>query len=136
MHTDSLEALIKRSGNVTDMLRNSQIGAYVYPVVPAEYSNWRELDDPRAAAYVSRYQPYNGGVLDDGFNFRQFRSNSVLRWEYRPGSTLYFVWAQERTASEGGPNAPLFNARDDSRSLFASHPGNVFLIKGSYWVSF
>ena len=101
-----------------------------------EYSNWRELDDPRAAAYLSRYQPYNGGVLDDGFNFRQFRSNSVLRWEYRPGSTLFFVWAQERTASEGGPNAPLFNAREDTRSLFAAHPGNVFLIKGSYWVSF
>jgi vanillate/3-O-methylgallate O-demethylase len=46
MQTESLEALIKRSGNVTDMLRNSQIGAYVYPVVPAEYSNWR--DEQRA----------------------------------------------------------------------------------------
>src|ERR1700755_2204822 len=46
MQTDSLEAVIKRSGNVTDMLRNSQIGAYVYPVVPAEYSNWR--DEQRA----------------------------------------------------------------------------------------
>lgn len=100
-----------------------------------EYSNWRELADPRAASYLSRYQPYNGGTLDDGFNFRQFRSNSVLRWEYRPGSTLFVVWAQERRSSEGGPNASRFSARDDYRSLFGSHPGNVFLIKGSYWLS-
>jgi vanillate/3-O-methylgallate O-demethylase len=46
MPTDNLETLITRAGNVTDMLRNSQIGAYVYPVVPAEYSNWR--DEQRA----------------------------------------------------------------------------------------
>jgi hypothetical protein len=100
-----------------------------------EYSNWRELADPRAAAFLSRYQPYNNGTIDDAFNFRQFRSNSVVRWEYRPGSTLYFVWAQERTAAEGGPNSAPFNARDDYRALFGSRPGNVFLIKGSYWMS-
>jgi hypothetical protein len=100
-----------------------------------EYSNWRELADPRAAAFLSRYQPYNSGTIDDAFNFRQFRSNSVVRWEYRPGSTLYFVWAQERTAAEGGPNAPRFNAQDDYRALFGSRPGNVFLIKASYWMS-
>ncbi|HEY8176840.1 MAG TPA: DUF5916 domain-containing protein, partial [Gemmatimonadaceae bacterium] len=98
-----------------------------------DYSNWMELADPRAASYASRYQPYNGGALDD-FNFRQFRSNSVVRWEYRPGSTLYFVWAQERTSSPGGL-VPRFNARNDARALFGAHPGNVFLIKGSYWFS-
>jgi hypothetical protein len=98
-----------------------------------DYSNWRELLDPRAASFQSRYQPYNGGTLDD-FNFRQFRSNSVVRWEYRPGSTLYFVWAQERTSSPDGI-APQFNARNDARALFGAHPGNVFLVKGSYWLS-
>ncbi|MBV9507814.1 MAG: aminomethyltransferase family protein, partial [Acidobacteriia bacterium] len=36
------EALLQKSGNVVDLLRNSQIGAYVYPVVPTEYSNWRD----------------------------------------------------------------------------------------------
>jgi vanillate/3-O-methylgallate O-demethylase len=42
----SLEALLERAGNPVDLLRNSQIGAYVYPVVPTEYSNWR--DEQRA----------------------------------------------------------------------------------------
>src|SRR5215472_12349807 len=37
----SLEALLQKAGNPVDLLRNSQIGAYVYPVVPTEYSNWR-----------------------------------------------------------------------------------------------
>jgi vanillate/3-O-methylgallate O-demethylase len=42
----SLEALLKEAGNPATMLRNSQIGAYVYPVVPNEYTNWR--DEQRA----------------------------------------------------------------------------------------
>src|SRR5215469_4009243 len=42
----SLEDLLKSAGNPVDMLRNSKIGAYVYPVVPSEYSNWR--DEQRA----------------------------------------------------------------------------------------
>jgi len=46
MNKLNLESLIQRSGNVAEMLRNSQIGAYVYPVVPSEYSNWR--DEQRA----------------------------------------------------------------------------------------
>jgi hypothetical protein len=99
------------------------------------YTDLREVSNPRAAGYLDRWLPYGSSALNDGFNFRQFRSNSVLRWEYRPGSSLYFVWAQERTSSEGGPNTPAFNSRQDARSLFGSHPGNVFLVKGSYWLS-
>ena len=41
MSSKNLEELLQTAGNPVDMLRNSQIGAYVYPVVPAEYSNWR-----------------------------------------------------------------------------------------------
>jgi vanillate/3-O-methylgallate O-demethylase len=46
MSQQSLEGLLQTAGNPVDMLRNSQIGAYVYPVVPTEYSNWR--DEQRA----------------------------------------------------------------------------------------
>jgi len=38
----SLESLIREKGNVVEMLRNSKIGMYVYPVVAAEFTNWRD----------------------------------------------------------------------------------------------
>jgi vanillate/3-O-methylgallate O-demethylase len=41
MSGESLESLLQRSGNTVELLRNSQVGAYVYPVVPSEFSNWR-----------------------------------------------------------------------------------------------
>ncbi|MGZ8347622.1 MAG: vanillate/3-O-methylgallate O-demethylase [Allosphingosinicella sp.] len=41
MSAKNLEAVIQAAGNPVDMLRNSQIGAYIYPVVAAEFSNWR-----------------------------------------------------------------------------------------------
>jgi vanillate/3-O-methylgallate O-demethylase len=41
MSGESLESLLKRAGNTVELLRNSQVGAYVYPVVPSEFSNWR-----------------------------------------------------------------------------------------------
>src|SRR5580704_5273908 len=46
MSKQSLEALLQTAGNPATMLRNSQNGAYVYPVVPSEYTNWR--DEQRA----------------------------------------------------------------------------------------
>ncbi|HXJ17496.1 MAG TPA: aminomethyltransferase family protein [Candidatus Polarisedimenticolia bacterium] len=46
MSNQSLEDLLQSAGNPANMLRNSKIGAYVYPVVPSEYSNWR--DEQRA----------------------------------------------------------------------------------------
>src|SRR6516165_6510395 len=42
MNEKSLEDLLRSIENPVNLLRNSQIGAYVYPVVPAEYSNWRD----------------------------------------------------------------------------------------------
>jgi len=42
MSRQTLEDLLKSAGNPVKMLRNSQIGAYVYPVVPSEFSNWRD----------------------------------------------------------------------------------------------
>ena len=41
MSQKSLEQLLQAAGNPVNLLKNSQIGAYVYPVVPSEYSNWR-----------------------------------------------------------------------------------------------
>src|SRR5258706_3258604 len=46
MSQKGLEGVLQAAGNAVSLLRNSQIGAYVYPVVPSEYSNWR--DEQRA----------------------------------------------------------------------------------------
>ena len=41
MAARNLEEILAKTGNAVEMLRNSQLGAYVYPVVAAEFSNWR-----------------------------------------------------------------------------------------------
>jgi vanillate/3-O-methylgallate O-demethylase len=41
MTPSNLQELLDDSGNTVELLRNSQIGAYIYPVVPYEFSNWR-----------------------------------------------------------------------------------------------
>jgi hypothetical protein len=95
------------------------------------YTNWRELNDPRAARYDDRFKPFLLEGDPVGFNFKQFRSNTVLRWEYRPGSTLFLVWAQGRT--QDGLDVGTFDVRRDARNLFGERPDNTFLLKTSYW---
>ena len=46
MSHKNLEELLRATPNTVQMLRNSKLGAYVYPVVPSEFSNWR--DEQRA----------------------------------------------------------------------------------------
>lgn len=65
------------------------------------------------------------------FNTRSYRSNTVLRWEWRPGSILFVVWQQNRlsTVTEGSH----VGAGDLFDSLRA--PGdNIFLIKSTLWL--
>jgi hypothetical protein len=95
-----------------------------------EYSNWRELNDPRADDYDDRFKPFLGQGDPGGFNFKEFRSNTVMRWEYRPGSTLFLVWAQGRQ-SQGISND--FSFSRDLQNVFDTHPSNTFLVKVSYW---
>jgi hypothetical protein len=56
----------------------------------------------------------------------------VLRWEWRPGSTMYLAWTQERADVQGIGD---FKFGRDRSALFAAQPDNVFLIKVSYWLS-
>jgi hypothetical protein len=65
------------------------------------------------------------------FNVRSLRGNAVLRWEYRPGSTVYLVWQQQRSSfSESGQ----FDFSGDADALFGAPPENVFAVKVSYWL--
>jgi hypothetical protein len=104
---------------------------YAQPfITTGKYTNWRELANPRAENYDDRYKPYLGGD-PGGFDFKQLRSNTVVRWEYRPGSTLFFVWQQGRELSSDV--ASDFNFGHDFKNLFSLHPSNTLLIKASYW---
>jgi len=103
------------------------------------YANWKELADPRADAYADRFKSYGSGAgVFDGFNFRQFRSNAVLRYEYRPGSTLFVVWQQGRSSflTPNDPGyMPDYRISRDYDSPFRDHPNNTFLVKWSYWIN-
>jgi hypothetical protein len=104
---------------------------YAQPfITTGKYTDWRELANPRAEKYEDRYKPYLGGD-PGGFDFKQLRSNTVVRWEYRPGSTLFFVWQQGRELSSDV--ASDFNFGHDFKNLFSLHPSNTLLIKASYW---
>ncbi len=95
------------------------------------YSNWRELNDPRAANYADRFKPFSGDP--GGFSFKEFHSNTVLRWEYSPGSTLFLVWAQGR--QDSGDRVNDFSFRRDFEDIFKQHPDNTLLLKVSYWIN-
>ena len=109
---------------------------YAAPFITSgSFSNWRELSaTPRADTYASRFKPYTAQGDPGGFNFKQFRSNAVVRWEYRPGSTLFLVWSQGR--EQDGVNPGTYALRRDAGDLFRVRPDNTFLIKTSYWFSF
>jgi hypothetical protein len=108
------------------------VQAYAAPFVSkGPYSNVRELANPRADQYQDRFQPY--AVTPSFENFKAFNSNLVVRWEYRPGSTLFVVWSQGRV-----DDSDLDVTRSmprDFRRLFDQHPRNTFLVKVSYWLS-
>jgi hypothetical protein len=110
---------------------------YAQPFVSkGTYSDVRELADPRALAYDDRFRTYgDSAVTSDpgGFNVKQFRSNLVLRWEYRPGSTLFLVWNQGR--EDYAPVEGTDSFVGDFRTLFRQRASDIFLIKASYWIN-
>jgi hypothetical protein len=113
------------------------IQLYASPFVSkGTFSNVRELLDPRADRYQDRFQTYGDTAVSNnpgGFNFKQFRSNVVVRWEYRPGSTLFVVWTQGREDPEGAQGTR--SVMGDFGRLFNQHPDNTFLVKVSYWLT-
>jgi hypothetical protein len=67
---------------------------------------------------------------DPNFNFKSLRGNAILRWEYRPGSTIYFVWTQTRTDEETIGNFQLTHSLN---RLWKAQADNIFLVKFSYY---
>ncbi len=108
---------------------------YASPFVSkGQYTNVQELNDPRARAFAHRYRPYGDtAVTNDpgGFDVKFFNSNTVLRWEYQPGSTLFLVWSQGRSDFDGMLGTRSFGG--DFRQLFRAPADNTFLVKVSHW---
>ena len=63
------------------------------------------------------------------FNYKSLRGTAVLRWEYRPGSTLFLVWTQNRS-DESHPGD--FALGRDLNDLFGAAGDNIFLLKFTY----
>ena len=68
---------------------------------------------------------------DPDFTFRSLIGNAVLRWEYRPGSTVFFVWTQNRTGSDTNGEFDFGKQRTE---IFRDRPTNVFQVKINYWL--
>lgn len=139
---------------------NLTIQYYGQPFISAgKYSQFKRVTEPRAVHYGDRFHTFGSeeislttleggdriyevdenrdGAVDyrfdyPDFNFWEFRSNLVVRWEYLPGSTLYLVWTQNR--SDDAPHGD-FSICKGFKNLFNIYPDNVILIKMNYWFS-
>ena len=119
------------------MTPNLSLQLYAQPFVSGgAYGSFKELADGRSLDYTQRYMPYAYDPVANGnpdFNLKSFRTTNVLRWEYKPGSTLFVVWQQARENDEvnGG-----FRFGRDVHDIFGVSPKNVFLVKLSYWLNY
>ncbi|GAB3995563.1 hypothetical protein GCM10028807_36050 [Spirosoma daeguense] len=117
------------------------------------YQHFAYVADPLNKDFDSRFRPFTGNelryengryVVDENrdgtvdysfskpdFNFVQFRSNLVARWEYKPGSELYLVWSQGSTPDVANDlSSPLNRSLFDT--IFAQQARNIFLVKMTY----
>ncbi len=130
---------------------------YAQPFIASgAYLNFREFAAPRSVQKLTygtdvgtiAFAPSTAGgtytVDPDGagpanafsfanpdFTVRSFIGNAVLRWEYRPGSTVYFVWTQQRSGYDA---IGAFDFTTQRSALFRDRPTNVFQVKVNYWV--
>jgi len=103
---------------------------YAQPFISSgDYGAAGSLVAPRTHAFT----PWPGELPNFDFNYRSLRGTAVLRWEYRPGSTLYLAWQQSREDYAQGVGD--FDFGRDRQALFRARPDNVFVIKASYWLT-
>ena len=134
---------------------NLSIEFYGQPFVSSgAYTRFKEVTAPRARKFNDRFRFYEDELVcaDDGqcnvdldgdgtadfsfnnpdFSFRELRSTLVIRWEYRPGSVLFFAWQHGRQAfvRDG-----TFGGFRHMRDLFSEDSDNTLLVKLNYWFS-
>ena len=117
-----------------------------------KYTDYRKVNNAKALDLEKRYSSLiieeegdnqilvdeDGNVMLDfstenpDFDYQEFNSNFVLRWEYKTGSTLYFVWTNTRSNYESEYNPSVF---DSIKKIVDLKPQNAFMLKLSYWFS-
>jgi len=123
--------------------------AYIQPFISVgSYINLKEFATPRTydfniygangstISYADeeyRIDPGDSGeafyIADPDFNYKSLRGTVVLRWEYRPGSTLYLVWTQNRADHEYPGD---FSFGRDIGRMFRAPGDNIFMLKFTY----
>ncbi len=129
---------------------------YAEPFLSAgTYDSFRLVADPRANDYADRFDPLEqdqitrpGGdealeidvdgdgsadfmMYDPDFRVVSLRTNAVLRWEFRPGSTLFLVWQQNRQDRSQDSALNFGSAFGD---VFTNAGTNVLAMKVAYWI--
>ena len=129
---------------------------YAQPLVSARrYSGLKLVSNPRTNGYLNQYDvldpsrlirsgPGTLALVDlnrDGlaeFSFADpeaktmtLRTNFVLRWEFRPGSTVFVVWSQNRAVEQLDGSLSALHDLGDTITVPGTH---VFAIKAAYWI--
>lgn len=101
---------------------NLSVQVFLQPLISTlDFHDLKEL----AAARTYDFVPVQAGTVGGG-TFGSVRGNAVVRWEYAPGSSAYFVWTQERTDADGQTD---FDRQHSFRVVSKAPANNVFLIK-------
>jgi hypothetical protein len=126
---------------------------FLQPLISAgDFETLKELAAPRTYSFAAYGQDKgtatpvaDGTVIDPGdggetftvpeqdFTIRSLRANAVLRWEWRPGSTLFLVWQQNRDNDTALGRLRL--GRDLDALFSGGESRNVLAVKASYWLS-
>jgi hypothetical protein len=150
MDQTTLATTLRLDVNLTPELSLTYYGSPF--VSTGRFAGFKLVTNPRAAKYEDRFRRLDALAVRDAasntyqvsdpggsfafanpdFSWRELKSNLVLRWEYKAGSTVYVVWTQNRDNADFFGD---FSAGSEYRRLFKAHPDNTFLIKFSYWLS-
>jgi len=91
------------------------------------YENFKKLTRPKSFVLQS-----DTNAVNRNFNFKSLNSNVVVRWEYRPGSTVFVVWQQQKENLDHPGELNFIRDLDD---LFRTSGDHIFLIKASFWMN-
>jgi Domain of unknown function (DUF5916) len=107
--------------SIDKLVYGKDVGTIAYDPTAATYTV-----DPDGAGSAAPFSFANPDFTDTSL-----RGTAVLRWQYRPGSTLYFVWTQERSGTDPSGSVGFPSAVS---AMFRDHPTNVFQINATYWI--